>query len=150
MYHKILIAIAPDQGPEAKAAIETGLNQLEEDGELHLATVVSPEGTAFFPHVPEQSPEELEAEARDGLDLLVRKYLPLNRNAQLHVAHGEAGQALVALAGSLDADLLILASQGSSPGRWTLRRNTAEYVTVNAPCPVLVLADSESRDSEEG
>lgn len=111
---------------------------LDEDGELHLASAYSPGGGGFFPHVTEQAPEEKEAEVREVLDLLARKYLPLNRSASLHVVAGNAGEKLVGLAGQLCADLMMLVSRGSS-GHWPLRRATVEYVSVNAPCPVLVL-----------
>jgi nucleotide-binding universal stress UspA family protein len=72
----------------------------------------------------------------------VRKYLPLNRNASLHVVAGSAGEKLLGLAGQLSADLMILVSRGSS-GHWPLRRATVEYVSVNASCPVLVLPSLE-------
>ncbi|WP_297791013.1 universal stress protein [uncultured Marinobacter sp.] len=138
MYRKLLIAIDPDDDGEGKRALEASMDLLAEDGELHLASVFSPGGGGFFPHVAEEAPEEKEAAVRETLDLLVRKYLPLNRNATLHVVAGSAGERLVGLAGQLCADLVLLVSRGSS-GHWPLRRATVEYVSVNAPCPVLVL-----------
>ncbi|WP_417531805.1 universal stress protein [Marinobacter lipolyticus] len=138
MYQKLLIAIDPEDDGEGKRALEASMDLLAEDGELHLASVFSPGGGGFFPHVAEEAPEEKEAKVRETLDLLVRKYLPLNRNATLHVVAGNAGEKLVGLAGQLCADLMLLVSRGSS-GHWPLRRATVEYVSVNAPCPVLVL-----------
>lgn len=138
MYQKLLIAIDPEDDGEGKRALEAAMDLLAEDGELHLASVFSPGGGGFFPHVAEEAPEQKEAEVRETLDLLVRKYLPLNRNATLHVVAGSAGEKLVGLAGQLCADLILLVSRGSS-GHWPLRRATVEYVSVNAPCPVLVL-----------
>lgn len=49
-----------------------------------------------------------------------------------------SGETLVDLAGQLCADLLILVSRGSN-SHWPLRKATVEYISVNAPCPVLVL-----------
>lgn len=138
MYSKILIAIDPEDDGEGKRALEEGVRLLDQDGELHLASVYSPGGTGFFPHVTEDSPEEKEAEVRGTLSLLARKYLPLNQSATLHVVAGNAGEKLVALAGTTCADLMILVSRGAT-GRWPLRRATVEYVSVNAPCAVLVL-----------
>ena len=83
------------------------------------------------------------------LDLLVRKYLPLNRSASLHVVAGSAGEKLVGLAGQLCADLLLLVSRGSG-GHWPLRKATVEYVSVNSPCPVLVLPSMEKSEPEQG
>lgn len=153
MYRKMLIAIDPEDDGEAKCALETAMNLLAEDGELHLASVYSPGGGGFFPHVTEESPEQKEAEVRQILDLFARKYLPLNRSASLHVVAGSAGEKLVGLAGQLSIDLMILVSRGSSD-RWTLRRATVEHVAVKAPCQVLVLPSLDNigpqKTDEEG
>lgn len=145
MYQKLLIAIDPEDDGEGKRALEASTNLLAEDGELHLASVYSPGGGGFFPHVTEEAPEQKEAEVRETLDLLVRKYLPLNRSATLHVVAGNAGEKLVGLAGQLCVELMILVSRGSS-GHWPLRRATVEYVAVNAPCAVLVLPSLEKAE----
>jgi nucleotide-binding universal stress UspA family protein len=79
------------------------------------------------------------------LDLLVHKYLPMNRRANLHVVAGNAGEKLVGLAGQLSADLMLLVSRGSG-GHWPLRKATVEYVAVNAPCRVLVLPSLEKAE----
>ncbi|MDK8463283.1 universal stress protein [Marinobacter sp. SS13-12] len=149
MYRKLLIAIDPDDDGEGKRALAAAMDLLDEDGELHLASVYSPGGGGFFPHVTEEAPEEKEAEVREVLDLLVRKYLPLNRSANLHVVAGNAGEKLVGLAGQLCADLLMLVSRGST-GHWPMRRATVEHVSVNAPCPVLVLPSLEKSGPEPG
>ncbi|WP_417567559.1 universal stress protein [Marinobacter sp.] len=148
MYRKLLIAIDPEDDGEGKRALEAAMDLLAEDGELHLASVYSPGGGGFFPHVTEEAPEQKEARVREVLDLLVRKYLPLNRSASLHVVAGSAGEKLVALAGQLCADLMLLVSRGSS-GHWPLRKATVEYVSVNAPCPVLVLPSLEKSEPEK-
>lgn len=148
MYRKLLIAIDPEDDGEGKRALEAAIDLLAEDGELHLASVYSPGGAGFFPHVTEASPEQKEAEVREVLDLLVRKYLPMNRNASLHVVAGNAGEKLVGLAGQLCADLLLLVSRGSG-GHWPLRRATVEYISVNAPCPVLVLPSLEKPEPKK-
>ncbi|MBW4934304.1 universal stress protein [Marinobacter sp. F4206] len=151
MYSKILIAIDPEDDGEGKRALEEGVRLLSEGGELHLASVFSPGGAGFFPHVTEDAPAEKEAEVRGTLSLLARKYLPLNQNATLHVVAGSAGEKLVALAGNICVDLMILVSRGAT-GRWPLRRATVEHVSVNAPCAVLVLPAlvKEPEDDGEG
>ncbi|PHQ27329.1 universal stress protein UspA [Marinobacter guineae] len=149
MYRKLLIAIDPEDDGEGKRALEAAMDLLAEDGELHLASVYSPGGGGFFPHVTEEAPEQKEAEVREVLDLLVRKYLPLNRSASLHVVAGSAGEKLVGLAGQLCADLLLLVSRGSG-GHWPLRKATVEYVSVNSPCQVLVLPSMEKSEPEKG
>ena len=85
MYRKLLIAIDPEDDGEGKRALEAALALLDETGELHLASVYQPDSGGFFPHVTEEAPEEKETRVREKLDLLARKYLPLNRSASLHV-----------------------------------------------------------------
>jgi len=147
MYQKLLIAIDPEDDHEGKRALEAGLNLLDEGGELHLASVFNPGGGGFFPRVADEAPEEKEAEVHDKLDLLVRKYLPMNREATLHVVAGSIGEKLVGLAGQLCTDLVVLVSRGSNK-RWSLRKATVEYVAVNAPCTVIVLPALEKAQSE--
>lgn len=148
MYQKLLIAIDPEDDGEGKRALEAAMDLLAEDGELHLASVYNPGPGGFFPYVTEEAPEQKEAEVRGVLELLVGKYLPLNRNASLHVVAGSAGEKLVALAGQLGTDLLLLVSRGSS-GLWPLRRATVEYISVNAPCPVLILPSLEKPEPDK-
>ena len=147
MYRKLLIAIDPEDDQEGKRVLEAGLDLLEDDGELHLVSVFHPGGGGFFPHVADEAPEEKEAEVRDKLDLLMRKYLPMNREATLHVVAGSIGEKLVGLAGQLCTDLVVLVSRGSNK-RWSLRKATVEYVAVNAPCTVIVLPALEKAQSE--
>ena len=148
MYRKLLIAIDPEDDHEGRRTLEAALELLDEDGELHLASVYNPGGGGFFPHVTEEAPEDREKAVRESLDLLVRKYLPLNREASIHVVAGSIGEKLVALAGQLEVDLVLLVSRGSN-SRWSLRKATVEYVAVNAPCTVMVLASQKLVDAPE-
>ena len=148
MYRKLLIAIDPEDDGEARYALETAMKLLAEDGELHLVSVYSPGGGGFFPYVTDEAPEQKEAEVRETLDRLVQKHLPLNRSVSLHVVAGSPGEKLVGLAGQLCADLLILVSRGGS-GHRPLRQATVEYVSVNAPCPLLVLPSLEKADPQK-
>lgn len=151
MYQKLLIAIDSEDDGEGKCALTAAIDLVAENGELHLASVYSPGGGGFFPHVTEEAPEQREAEVRGKLDLIMRKYLPINHTATLHVVAGNAdnaGEKLVALAAQLSADLIILVSRGSNSS-WSLGRvTTLEYVSVNSPCSVLVLPSLEKVDLE--
>ena len=148
MYRKLLIAIDPEDDHEGRRTLEAALELLDEDGELHLASVYNPGGGGFFPHVTEEAPEDREKAVRESLDLLVRKYLPLNREATIHVVAGSIGDKLVALAGQLEVDLVLLVSRGSN-SRWSLRKETVENVAVNAPCTVMVLPSQKLVDADE-
>ncbi|HEV8078420.1 MAG TPA: universal stress protein, partial [Marinobacter sp.] len=127
-----------EDSDEAKRTLAEGVRLLAEGGELHLASVFSPGGPGFFPHVSDDAPEDREKVVRDKLNLLARKYLPMNQTAHLHVMSGAPSEKLVALAAQAEVDLLLLVSRGPG-GLWPLRRATVEYVAVNAPCAVLVM-----------
>lgn len=138
MFHKILLAIDYEDDGEGKRALEEGVRLLSEGGELHLATIYDPGGTGFFPHVSTETAADREAEVREQLSLLARKYLPMQYSAKLHIIAGSPGEKLVALAANIGADLIILVSKGSA-GLWPLRRATKEYVVKNACCATLIL-----------
>jgi len=138
MFHRILLAIDTEDDDEAKHTLAEGVRLLAEGGELHLASVFSPGGAGFFPHVSDDTPQDREKVVRDKLNLLARKYLPMNQAAHLHVMCGTPSEKLVALAAQAEVDLLLLVSRGPG-GLWPLCRATVEYVTVNAPCAVLVM-----------
>lgn len=143
MYKKILIAIHPSNDAEGQRALEEGLRLLDDGGSLDLVTVLIPSGTGFFPHVIEEEPEVKQQEILSNLNLLARRYLPLNLEANLHVLSGPPGEQLIALAAELESDLIILISRGAG-SRWPLRRATVEHVTVCAPCAVMVLQAEET------
>ena len=145
MFNNILIAIHPTNDEEGKRALEEGVRLLADGGSLHLVSVYNPSGAGFFPHVIEEEPGAKEKEIRNNLDLLARKYLPLNLGASLHVLSGAPGEQLIALAAQLESDLIILTSRGAG-SRWSLRRATVEHVTVCAPCTVLVLQAEEEEE----
>ncbi|MGO1246552.1 MAG: universal stress protein [Oceanisphaera sp.] len=148
MFNNILIAVHPTNEDEAKQALQEGARLLADGGELHLVSVYNPSGTAFFPHVNEEAPDAKENEVRDNLDLLMRKYLPRDVSATLHVLTGETAEQLNALAAQLASNLMVLTSKGAC-SRWSLRRATLEFVTINAPCAVLVLkVDEDEADTK--
>lgn len=149
MYRKILLAIDYEDDGEGKRALEEGVRLLGEDSELHLATVFDPGGAGFFPHVTAEAPESREAEVRESLSLLARKYLPMKHSASLHVVAGTPGEKLVALAANIGADLIILVSKGSG-SHWPMRRATVEYVAVNACCATLILPSLAKVTEEAG
>jgi len=148
MYRKLLIAIDPEDENEGQRALEAGVPLLDDEAEVHIVSVFKPGGAGFFPHVAEEAPEEMEAQIRERLELLTHKYLPPRYPCNLHVVAGTTpGEKLVALAGALDADLMLLISRGSG-SHWLQRKATVEYVGNNAPCPVLILPAQAGEQSE--
>lgn len=143
MFSKILVASDPAHGDATAHALETALELLEEGGEILLFAVVGPRGTDFFPYVPEDTPDAEDQPVHDKLDVLARKYLPHQVTRRILVVHGNTpGAAIVQTAEEEHAGLTVLVSHGTG-GRWPWPRHTVEYVSVNAPCAVLVLRQPE-------
>jgi nucleotide-binding universal stress UspA family protein len=59
------------------------------------------------------------------------------------VRNGTAFDEIVRAAGSLRADLIIIATHGYTGLKHVLMGSTAERVVRHAPCPVLVVRSSE-------
>ncbi len=139
MFRTILVAIDPAHGDDAALALRMAASLLGDDGELVLFAVVGPKGSDFFPHVPEQTPDEDDDSTADKLEMLGRKYLQPDVARRILVDHGATpAQAIVEGALREQADLAVLVSHGEG-GHWPLPRHTVEYVSVNAPCAALIL-----------
>ena len=139
MFAKILVATDPAHGDETALALETALRLLDDGGDILLMAVVSPKGTEFFPHVPEEQPDAADEALRGKLDVLARKHLPHAVERRILLCHGNSpGEAIVEIAEEQRAGLIVLISHGAG-GRWPWPRHTVEYVSVNAPCAALVL-----------
>lgn len=136
MFRRIMVAVDPTHAEEGGRALSTALAQLAGDGEIRLLTVISADGTAFFPYVPDQPVEETENQAHKHLEALAGEYIPEGVDYRTDVIHGVTNHALADEAGAWKADLLVLTSHGS--GR-TLRRDTVQKLCDAAPCAVLVL-----------
>jgi hypothetical protein len=67
----------------------------------------------------------------------------------VYVAHGEAGERVCALAGSIDADLIVLGTHGrTGVARWVLG-SVAEAVVRRAECGVWVVRPREFLAGEQ-
>lgn len=137
MFRKAVVAVDPTRAGEGGRALYTTLAQLAQGGEIHLLTVISAEGTAFFPYVPDQPIEDTEAQAREALEALAREHIPEEIACTIHVLHGVTDHTLSDETRELEADLLVLTSHAGSG--WALRRDTVQKIAANPPCAMLVL-----------
>ena len=141
MFRRILVAVDPTHAEEGGRAISTALAQLAQGGEIRLITIISGEGTAFFPYVPDQPIEATEAQAQQSLETLAQEYLSGQASHDLRVLHGVTEHTLADEVTAWEADLLVLTSHASSG--WALHRDTVQKICGDPPCAVLVLPAPE-------
>lgn len=118
------MVVALDRSEYAPIVLEHALDQAarHDAPDLHIVTVVS--DADDFPDaqraLAELAGEELETFHQDGRD----------RRTRLHVRRGKPAEEIVALAGEVGAELIVV-------GRFDSK--TAERVLARAPCPTLVV-----------
>jgi nucleotide-binding universal stress UspA family protein len=151
---RILIAI--DGSPSALQAIEVGLDLAEEEGSeaifVHVAPAkdVLPVVGGFGMAAPVSTPHELDEADRACLDDAVRIAEELGLEAEAKLLAGDPAKEIVAYAGSIDADLIVIGSRGfgaisgallGSVSRGVLHRTTRPVLIVRqVPQPVEAIA----------
>lgn len=83
--------------------------------------------------------DEVEAEVRERLRVEAAFLFAAGRDAPLHVRSGIAPTEIVALAGSVSADLIVLGATGQRDPREVVFGSTVDNVARHASCPVLVV-----------
>jgi nucleotide-binding universal stress UspA family protein len=90
---------------------------------------------------------QLEARMKDGgekeLATLAVDEVSSEISADTLVRVGSPAREIVALAGSLPADLIIISTHGRTGLKHVLLGSVAEHVVQRAPCPVLVVRERE-------
>lgn len=125
--------------------------------ELHIVSVAAEHARGFL--LPGQSAQvmsNIEAQefARQHVALLVDDYLALgNRSSLEHVAvyvvGGNPSERIVALASSLDADLIVLGTHSRHGLERVLLGSVAQEVLRRAPCGVFVIRPRDFLDGEK-
>jgi universal stress protein A len=141
---KILVPIDFSEG--ARKALRYAVPFAKTFGaSLSLVHVVEPPS---FPvdmpvYAPIRSEEELAQEAKSRLFSLadedVDEFVPVN----VHVRTGQAYREVTDLAKELETDLIIIATHGYTGLTHLLLGSTAEKVARYAPCPVLIVRETE-------
>lgn len=90
---------------------------------------------------------ELEAGLREGAEKELAKVAAEAEAAQVSsdsvVWVGSAASAIVAAAGELSADLIVISTHGRTGLKHVLLGSVAEHVVQRAPCPVFVVRERE-------
>jgi len=86
---------------------------------------------------------ELMESAREGLDTLCVREISARARSEVLVREGVPWQEIVAAASEHKADLIILATHGRTGLKHALLGSVTERVVRHAPCPVLVVRETE-------
>jgi nucleotide-binding universal stress UspA family protein len=156
--HITLVGV--DYSNHSKIALATAASIARTaNGELHVAHVVAPSYGAYPSDAPLTAvayPETtdnyfVEWFAKVGEDTKQRlpafcaalvEDMPCETSAHIRIGH--AARELIALAKELEADLLVVGTQGRTGLERVLMGSVAEHVVRAAPCPVLVARPRES------
>jgi nucleotide-binding universal stress UspA family protein len=144
------VLIGTDGSDDAIAAATKGVELLASPAEVTLVVVVEAPGAATaglesgfaggmvedaevdraWALVEEEADEAMERTAAAlGLDVPVDKV----------TRAGEAGPAICRLAAEIDADTIVVGSRGRGAIKRALLGSVSQHVTLNAPCPVVVV-----------
>ncbi len=82
---------------------------------------------------------EMQGAARSALDEVIARRQTARVPIEARVELGDARDALVAAAGQIHADLVVMGTHGRRGVRRALLGSVAESVTRTAPCPVLTV-----------
>ena len=115
-----------------------GLAALDEAA-LHLAHVVPTPGSSFIlPYVPEDRKSDVQADARHGLERLGETVRETIEVADIHVLEGTIYAAVLELAKSINADLIVIGAHRPQLVDFLLGPNSAR-IARHASCSVYIV-----------
>jgi universal stress protein A len=142
------ILVPTDFSACSTKALDYDLAFAEQSGaELILLHVVEP---AYYPAYGQDIPPDLaefhqdvQKITQERLDKLSQEKIAGRLPARALVATGNAYEAIVESAKSLEVDLIIIATHGYTGLKHVLLGSMAERVVRHAPCPVLTVRERE-------
>lgn len=124
------------------AAMQAAWMAKQSGGVVHLAhAVVNPLDPIYEPDAVEHwvVVEHANEKARSLLQGVATTCLPPGTAHELHILGGDPYTHLMALAGKLDADLIVMSTHGSSNIAHLVMGSVAEKVARHATCPVMLV-----------
>jgi nucleotide-binding universal stress UspA family protein len=110
---------------------------------LHVVEPITPADFATFPLVMEN--EKFLRECKHQLEKLAKRLLDPAEIDRTLVRYGAPFYEITEAARTLKADLVIIATRGSTGLKRVLLGSTAEKVVRHAPCPVLVIRQKDQK-----
>lgn len=131
----------------ARAAAQAAWLAARSAGVVHLAHVVTnPLDPIYEPDQVEHwvVVEHADRRARELLEGVAASCLPADCRRDLHVLAGDPYARLMELAGTLDADLIVVSTHGRSNIAHLVMGSVAEKIARHATCPVLLVRIEDS------
>ncbi|MGK7916636.1 MAG: universal stress protein [Prochloraceae cyanobacterium] len=143
-FSKILIAV--EKTPLAFKVAQTGFSLAKSlQARVDLIHVVDPALTVGYPDVgilPSQGLELLKQEAHELNAQLIQMY-GQNVNTFHFILEGRPAKEILLTAKNEQTDIIVMGTHGKSPLKQILLGSVAEEVLRHAPCPVLLVRETD-------
>jgi nucleotide-binding universal stress UspA family protein len=144
---KILVPV--DFSEHASAALERAVDLGRRFGArlclLHAYELPGPAMTEYQISIPEPLAEQVRAAASTRLEALRERVLAEGLDVTCELVRGAAADAVAKLAASLEADLVVMGTRGTTGLQHLLLGSVAERTVRTAPCPVLTVKADAAR-----
>ena len=140
MFDNVLVPIDLNHPSSWEKALPMALQVAGASGQVHLLGIVHDLGAAM---VANFLPANFEAEALQrmeaDLEAFIAQNLPEGAKVAPQVGHGHVAETILATAGKIGADLIVMASHPPNDLRTLLVGSSADKVVRHAEIPVLVV-----------
>jgi nucleotide-binding universal stress UspA family protein len=137
------LLVAEDFSEHAAAALETAISLAQELGaRVEIVHVYQRPVEMLTPYeiaLPDSVVVEVRKAASERLKGSIEKVRAAGLQGAAHLREGPPAQSIVALAGELPADLIVLGTRGLTGLKHALLGSVAERTLRTAPCPVLAV-----------
>ena len=140
MYKEILLPVDLDQRSSWEHALPQAVKLCEMSGaNLHVLTVVPDFGMSIVSqYFPEDFRKEAMAKVMEQLKEFVKQHVPGGVSVQHVLGEGSVYDVILSIAGKVNADLIVMASDSPEHHHYLLGPN-ASRVVRHAECSVLVV-----------
>jgi len=140
MYSSILLPIDLNHSHSWEKALPTALSLAGSGGTVHLLGVVHDLGMAqISSFLPKDFERKALVKMEEALEAFAEEHAPKGASVKVHVGHGHVPETILAEAGRLSCDLIIIASEPHDDLRNLMVGSAATKVVRHAPMPVLAV-----------
>lgn len=140
MFDKVLLPVDLNHPASWQQALPMAKRCAGPNGEIHLLGIVHDLGSALIASfLPEDFEKKAMETLKQGLIELAEKEASDFPKVEVHVAHGHIPETILRIAGTLGADLVVMASHPPHELQTMLVGSSADKVVRHASIPVLVV-----------
>jgi len=140
MFDKVLLPVDLNHPASWQQALPAARKCAGPDGEIHLLGIVHDLGSAMIAtFLPEDFEQKAMETMKQQLLELAEKEASEYPNVEVHVGHGDVPETILRIAGTLGADLIVMASHPPHDLQTLLVGSSADKVVRHADIPVMVV-----------